>query len=88
MLTLALFTQLCKEPSKKLRYISDSSYWIYVIHVAVIPFAVTIFYFKNINLYVQFFLTAIVTTTVCFLSYHFLVRKTVIGKFINGKNFD
>ena len=88
MLTLALFTQLCKEPSKKLRYISDSSYWIYVIHVAVIPFAGIIFYSKNINLYVQFFLTAILTTIICFLSYHYLVRKTFIGKFLNGKKFD
>ena len=85
MLTLALFTRFCKEPSKMLRYISDSSYWIYIIHVAVIPFTGPIFYSKNVNLYLQFFLTSILTTTICFLSYHYLVRKTFIGKFLNGK---
>ena len=85
MLTMAFFVRFYYKFSKTLKYISDSSYWIYIIHPILIPFIGSVFYYDKINVHIQFFLSSILLTIACFLSYHYLVRKTFIGKFLNGK---
>ncbi|MEO0339564.1 MAG: acyltransferase family protein, partial [Bacteroidota bacterium] len=82
-----IFVQYYSQASKRLRYISDGSYWVYLIHL---PFTILIpGYLAGLPLAAifKFLITLIITTVICFSSYHFLVRKTFIGQFLNGKKY-
>lgn len=69
--------------SNILSYLTDSSYWIYLIHFPIILFFKVIFFTSTPF---STFLTLLgLTFALCFLSYHFLVRPTFIGKSLNGK---
>ena len=85
---LAVFVRLFNKPSKTLRYISDSSYWIYIIHQPLAFFVPAFFHQIKISVYLKFIISSILVTIICFLSYHFFVRKTFIGHFLNGRKYD
>ncbi|MEO9484546.1 MAG: acyltransferase family protein [Ekhidna sp.] len=82
-----LFIQHYNGASKRMRYISDSSYWVYLIHL---PFTIIIPAFLidwEVSGIIKFLINLTLTSLICFISYHFLVRKTVIGEFLNGKKY-
>ena len=82
-----LFIRYGSKHSKKMRYISDSSYWVYLIHL---PLTVIIpaFVLKlPLPALVKFIIVLSLTTLICFVTYHYLVRNTFIGKFLNGKKY-
>jgi hypothetical protein len=85
---IAVFIQLFNKPSKIIKYISDSSYWIYIVHTIFLSFVPSLFYHIEMNVFLKFFINAFIVTLLCFLSYHYLVRKTFIGKLLNGKKYD
>ena len=87
MLLLALFSKFFNKHSKFQRYISDASYWVYIIHVIFTLTVPAIFYALNISVILKFTFSAIFTTILCFITYHLLVRKTYIGYFLNGKKY-
>ena len=69
------------------KYISDSSYWIYLTNMEfcyLIPcFIVT----WNIPSTFKFLIVTIITTVIGFITYHYFVRNTFIGNFLNGRKF-
>ncbi len=80
-----LFIRYGSKHSIRMRYISDSSYWVYLIHLpltAIIPAFVWKLPFPAI---VKFIIVLSLTTFMCFTTYHYLVRNTFIGKFLNGR---
>ena len=88
MLVLAVFIRFCSKPSKRLKYISDSAYWIYIIHLPLSFFIPAFFHQTNIHFFLKFVISSIIVTVLCFTTYHYFVRKTFIGKFLNGRKFD
>lgn len=68
-----------------LRYLADSSYWTYLVHLPLL-FAVQIA-IMDWDLAWPFKLTIslVVTFAVCLLSYQFTVRHTLLGRLLNGK---
>lgn len=82
-----LFIRYRSKHSKIMRYISDSSYWVYLIHLpltAIIPALIWKFQFPA---FVKFIIVLSLSTLICFLTYHYLVRNTFIGTFLNGKKY-
>jgi len=82
-----LFIRYFSSHSQRIRYISDSSYWIYLIHI---PFTIIIpGLIANLELHAigKFLITLILTTIISIASYHYLVRSTFIGKFLNGRMY-
>ena len=82
-----LFIRYGSNHSKRMRYISDASYWVYLIHLPltiIFPIAV---WKLPIGAIPKFLLVLLGTTIVCFVTYHFLVRNTFIGKFLNGRKY-
>jgi len=82
-----LFIRYNSKHSKRMRYISDSSYWVYLIHLpltAIIPAFIWKLPFPAL---VKFIIVLSLTTLICFATYHYLVRNTFIGKFLNGKKY-
>lgn len=82
-----LFIRYASNHSKRMRYISDASYWVYLIHLpltALFPLTVWKLPFGAIP---KFLLVTTMTTIICFITYHYCVRNTFIGKFLNGRKY-
>ncbi|MGJ8662429.1 MAG: acyltransferase family protein [Marinicella sp.] len=67
------------------RYIADSSYWIYLIHIPVLFMVQFVFLDIQWNLWVEFLLSTLITFAIGISSYALLVRWTPIGWLLNGK---
>ena len=80
-----LFMELFSNPDSKMRYISDSAYWIYLVHMPVVIVLQLVVEDWPINVFVKFALLVAVATAILYLTYHFLVRGTFIGLMLNGR---
>lgn len=88
MLSLSLFLRFCSKQSKRLKYVSESAYWIYIIHLPLTFFIPSLFHQSEINIFLKFIISSLIVTLICFFTYHFFVRKTFIGEFLNGKKYN
>jgi glucan biosynthesis protein C len=82
-----LFIRYGSKHSSTMRYISDSSYWVYLVHLfltAIIPSFIVEW---PLPATIKFLFVLISTGIICFVSYHYLVRGTFIGKFLNGRKY-
>lgn len=66
------------------RFISDGSYWMYLIHLPIVALTTFFLFGWPILPEVKFILAIGVTGGVCLLTYYYLVRSTFIGVFLNG----
>ena len=67
------------------RFISDSSYWVYLILLLLVAF-ITFFMFKiTIFAELKFLIAIILTSAICLITYKYFVRSTIIGILLNGK---
>lgn len=82
---IALFMTYFNTNSPKLDYVMGATYWVYLIHLPIVAFLPGLFSDFAISPFLKFFITLLITIILCFISYHFLVRKTFIGRFLNGK---
>ena len=87
ILILSLFLKFFNAESKIMRYISDASYWVYIIHLPLTHFVPGLFHQNNMNVFIKFSVSSIIITFLCFASYHYLIRSTFIGEFLNGKKY-
>lgn len=82
---LALFLKYFGNFSNRFNYIMEASYWVYIIHLPVIAFLPGLLSKWDISLSIKFITCILATLFISFLSYHYLVRNTIVGKFLNGK---
>lgn len=82
-----LFIRYSSKHSKIMRYISDSSYWVYLIHLPLTAIIPAFIWELPIPALGKFIIVLVLTTLICFVTYHYLVRSTFIGKFLNGKKY-
>jgi peptidoglycan/LPS O-acetylase OafA/YrhL len=81
---MGMFRELFSKESKKMRYISDSSYWLYLAHLPVIMGIQAIMCGWQIPAFAKFTLALTLTTALLLASYHLGVRYTPIGTMLNG----
>lgn len=82
-----LFIRYGSNNSARMRYISDSSFWVYLIHF---PFTVLIpglIAKWPLSAMQKFVFVFIITTIISYTTYHYLVRSTFIGNFLNGRKY-
>ena len=79
------FLRKFDRPSARMRYISDASYWVYLIHLPLTALLPTLLFGYDIFVGLKWLFVFCVTTGFCFVTYHFFVRKTFIGRFLNGQ---
>lgn len=82
--SIGLFRHLFSLESKWLRYISDSSYWLYLAHLPLVILAQWMIRDLQIPAFVKFSGIIVVVSTILLLSYEYLVRYTLIGRTLNG----
>ena len=82
---IGLFRVLLPAERRGVRYLSDSSYWMYLAHLPVVVLAQAIVRDWNVPAEAKFLMISVVVTALLLLSYQFLVRYTPIGTMLNGK---
>ena len=71
--------------SKPVRYIADSSYWIYLMHLPVVVLIQYLLLDINWNLWVEFLVSSVGTILIGLLTYAAFIRWTPIGWMLNGR---
>lgn len=69
------------------RYLSDASYWCYLIHLPVVVFFQILVAPYGWHWAGKLALILLPGFAVLLLSYHYLVRRTWLGKFLNGRTY-
>lgn len=64
-----------KKENAFIRYLSDSSYWLYVIHLPLVMWLQFLVREWPINALLKFLLINIATITLLLISYHLMVRS-------------
>ncbi len=85
--SMGLFLLYASSGSFILRYISDSAYWVYLIHLPLIAIVAGLLGTFTIPVYIKFLLVLTSVTVICFVTYHYCVRNTFIGQFLNGRKY-
>ncbi len=82
---IGLARRVLSKPSQRIRYVSDSSYWLYIAHLPLVVAGQFALAYVSLPPLLEFTLLTITATTVLMLSYHWLVRYTWIGRLLNGR---
>ena len=82
-----LFLRYGSQHSHLMRYNSDASYWIYLVHLTLTILLPAFIVHWTIPAYAKFLFVLLVTSVISLVSYHYLVRATFIGKFLNGRKY-
>jgi len=75
-------------PSARWRYLSDASYWMYLIHVPIVWGLQAWMLRWPLHWSVKFALNLAIAAVLLLASYHYLVRSTFLGKFLNGRKYE
>lgn len=82
---LGLFARFQSRPSPRMRYLSDSSYWLYVVHLPVVVGLQSLATDWGGGAVIKFGLILLIAIPLMLASYHWLVRPTALGWLLNGR---
>ncbi|OYP36069.1 acyltransferase family protein [Rhodopirellula sp. MGV] len=82
--SIGLCGKLLAGESKAMRYISDSAYWLYLIHLPLVLLAQWAVKDVQLPAFVKFAGITIVVSAVLLVTYEYGVRYTLIGRLLNG----
>jgi len=85
LVIILIFYKFINSFNSKIRYLSDASYYVYIIHVPIIILFQGVVSSLEINHFIKFILIVVLTTIFSLITYHYFVRKTLIGVLLNGK---
>lgn len=82
--SIGMFRALLSRESKTMRYISDSSYWLYLVHLPLVILAQWFVKDWPLPATVKCLAIIVVVTGLLLLTYEYLIRYTIIGTMLNG----
>jgi glucan biosynthesis protein C len=82
---IGLFLRFGDNPSKGMRFVSDASYWLYLVHLPLVFIFLVGFSANGFGAFATIALSGSLTLFFGLLSYKVLVRHTVISNLLNGK---
>jgi glucan biosynthesis protein C len=85
IIVIELSKRIFNNNSKTIRYISDSSYWLYLIHIPIIVSVQTQLIAIALPKEIKFLITSIATLLITLTSYQLIVRYSIIGTYLHGK---
>ena len=71
----------------KLRFISDGSYWMYLIHLPIVTLITFLMFKLRIPIEIKFLTAITITSIICLVTYKYVVRSTFIGILLNGRRY-
>lgn len=81
---MGVFRRLCAAESPRIRYLSDSAYWLYLAHLPLVVAAQHLVRDWPMPAVVKFSLIVVVSTAFLLWTYQTTVRYTWLGRFLNG----
>lgn len=84
-ITIGLCKRLFSRPSIKVRYIADSSYWLYLIHLPIVLWLQIAFAELPLHWLIKLVSISVITILISIILYDALIRSTFIGAALNGK---
>lgn len=80
-------TRFLAHPNARWRYLADASFYMYVIHLPIVYLLAAAMVRWPVHWSVKYTLTVVVTMAILLASYHYLVRGTFVGQFLNGRRY-
>ena len=87
-LTIGVFQKLCPRPNAFVRYVADSSYWMYLIHLPIVVWLQVAVAELPLHWSLKLAFISTLTIAIALLTYDLFVRSTVIGWLLNGRRRD
>lgn len=84
---IGLFRKFFSKENPKVRYLSDSAYWLYLAHILVIQIVQIWVSGWPLPSLIKFVFVCVVTTGLLLLSYRYFIRYTWVGTMLNGKRY-
>ena len=84
---IGIIMTLFSKQNKVITYLSQSSYWLYLVHLPIVMFFQILVFHLSINWAYKLILVFVPSFIIMISSYHFLVRRTWIGILLNGKKY-
>lgn len=84
-LTIGVFEKLIQRTNRIARYVADSSYWMYLIHLPIVVWLQVAVAELPLHWLVKLTAISVVTIAVSLLTYDLFVRATFIGQLLNGR---
>ena len=85
VLSLLLGRTYLSQRNSTLRFVADSSYWVYLIHLPIVLLIQTFLIQFSFNVWIKLTMTIVGTMAFCLLTYMIFVRYTILGRLLNGK---
>jgi peptidoglycan/LPS O-acetylase OafA/YrhL len=82
-----LFLRHFNRPVPVMRYLTDSSYWLYLAHLPLVVALTGLLAPVPLPALVKLGLVLAIATSLLLLSYHFAVRPTWVGLWLNGRRY-
>ncbi|MRG44346.1 acyltransferase family protein [Chitinophaga sp. SYP-B3965] len=81
---MGFFLRYMNQESRTFRYISDASYWLYLVHLIMVSSLQVLFLYTNIPGVLRIILILSITSGVSLLTYQWFIRYTFIGNVLHG----
>ena len=82
---IGVFRKFFSRENPKIRFVSDSAYWLYVAHLPLIQVVQIWVSQWPVPSLIKLVFVCLVTTALLLLSYRYLIRYTPVGTMLNGK---
>jgi glucans biosynthesis protein C len=79
-----LFLRYANRPSQQARYLSEASYWIYIIHPPIVVWMAVAIGALPLPVIVKLLTLFTIVTPLLLASYKYFIRNTLIGRVLNG----
>ncbi|MEY4349690.1 MAG: hypothetical protein RL719_987 [Actinomycetota bacterium] len=82
---LGLFMKYLHTENPTITYVSNASYWVYLFHAPILFAIIAWLGGTGLNIYLVALIAIVVTLAITLASYHWLVRSTIIGRYLSGR---
>lgn len=84
-ITIGIFHRFCNQQNKVIRYLADSSYWMYLIHLPIVVWLQVAVAELPLHWSLKLGIVSVATIGICLLTYDLFVRSTFIGHVLSGR---
>src|SRR5574337_1126338 len=78
---IGFFLRYFQTENRLWKYISDASYWMYLVHLSIVASLQVLFSFTTVPYLMRFWFILIIAFALTLITYQTLVRYTIIGKY-------
>jgi peptidoglycan/LPS O-acetylase OafA/YrhL len=82
---IGLFARFASEERPSVRYLADSAYWLYLVHLPLVVAGQAVLKPLDWPSALKFTVLTAASTVLLLASYHWCVRRTWIGVLLNGR---